>query len=71
MIESFDLWLSSEYILVRVTPSCFHFAKICLCQVSLLLKCSPRYDVIFLTKLNVVYVDRWTRVFVGCESDLG
>jgi hypothetical protein len=27
---------------VRVIPSCFRFAKMCLCQVSLLSRCSPR-----------------------------
>jgi hypothetical protein len=34
---------SIQYILVRVIPSCFSFAKMCLCQVSLLSRCSPRY----------------------------
>jgi hypothetical protein len=28
---------------VRVIPSCFRFAEMCLCQVSLLSRCSPRY----------------------------
>jgi hypothetical protein len=42
-IESFDLHSSNQYILVRVIPSCFHFVKMCLCQVSLLSRCSPRY----------------------------
>jgi hypothetical protein len=37
LVESFD------YILVRVIPSCFRFEKMCLCQVSLLSRCSPRY----------------------------
>jgi hypothetical protein len=35
LVESFDLRPSSQYILVRVIPSCFRFAKMCLCQVSL------------------------------------
>jgi hypothetical protein len=37
-VESFDLHPSNQYILVRVIPSCFRFARIrvCLCQVSLL-----------------------------------
>jgi hypothetical protein len=43
LVESFDLRPSNQYILVRVIPSCFHFAKMCLCQVSLLSRCSPRY----------------------------
>jgi hypothetical protein len=42
-VESFGLSLSSQYILVRVIPSCFRFAKMCLCQVSLLSRCSLRY----------------------------
>jgi hypothetical protein len=43
LVESFDFRLSNQYILVRVIPSCFRFAKMCLCQVSLLSRCSPRY----------------------------
>jgi hypothetical protein len=42
-IESFDLRSSNQYILVRMIPSCFRFTKMCLCQVSLLSRCSPRY----------------------------
>jgi hypothetical protein len=34
---------SNQYIFVRVIPDCFRFAKMCLCQVSLLSRCSPRY----------------------------
>jgi hypothetical protein len=34
---------NNQYILVRGLPSCFRFAKMCLCQVSLLLRCRPRY----------------------------
>jgi hypothetical protein len=43
LAESFDLHLSNQYILVRVIPSCFRLAKMCLCQVSLLSRCGPRY----------------------------
>jgi hypothetical protein len=43
LVESFDLRSSNQYISVRVIPSCFRFAKICLCQVNLLSRCSPRY----------------------------
>jgi hypothetical protein len=43
LVESFDLRPSNQYILVWVIPSCFRFAKMCLCQVSLLSSCSPRY----------------------------
>jgi hypothetical protein len=43
LVEKFDLRLSKQDILVRMIPSCFRFAKMCLCQVSLLSRCSPRY----------------------------
>jgi hypothetical protein len=43
LVESFDFCPSNQYILVRVIPSCFRFAKMCLCQVSLLSRCSPSY----------------------------
>jgi hypothetical protein len=43
LVEGVDFRPSNQYILVRVVPSCFRFAKMCLCQVSLLLSCSPRY----------------------------
>jgi hypothetical protein len=35
--------LGNQCILVRVILSCFRFAKMCLCQVSLLSRYSPRY----------------------------
>jgi hypothetical protein len=43
LVESFDLRASNQGILMRVIPSCFRFTKMCLCQVSLLSWCSPRY----------------------------
>jgi hypothetical protein len=43
LVESFVLRPSNQYVSVRVIPSCFRFAKMCLCQVSLLSRCSPRY----------------------------
>jgi hypothetical protein len=43
LVESFDLRPSNQYILVRVTPGCFRIEKLCLCQVTLLSRCSPRY----------------------------
>jgi hypothetical protein len=43
LVESFDLRPGNQYILMRVIPSCFRFAKMCLCQISLLSRCSPRY----------------------------
>jgi hypothetical protein len=45
LVKSCDLHPSSQYILVRVIPSCFYFARMCLCQVSLPSRCS----LIFLT----------------------
>jgi hypothetical protein len=41
-VEGFEWRPSSQYILVRVIPRCFRFAKMCSCQVSLLSRCSPR-----------------------------
>jgi hypothetical protein len=43
LMESCDLCPSSQYIFVRMIPSCFHFAKMCLCQVSLPSRCSLRF----------------------------
>jgi hypothetical protein len=43
LVESFDLRPSNHYILMRVIANCFHFAKMCLCQVCLLSSCSPKY----------------------------
>jgi hypothetical protein len=43
LVESLDLHTSTRYILVRVIPSCLQFMKMCLCQVSLLSRCIPRY----------------------------
>jgi hypothetical protein len=43
LVESFDLRPSNQYVLMRVIPSSFRFAKMCLCQVRLLLMCSTRY----------------------------
>jgi hypothetical protein len=42
-VESFDLRPNYQYILLKAIPSCFRLVKICLCQVSLLSRCSPRY----------------------------
>jgi hypothetical protein len=42
-VESFDLRPNNQYILVRASPSCFRFAKMYLCQVSLQSSRSPRY----------------------------
>jgi hypothetical protein len=43
LVESFYFRPSDQYILVRVIPSYFRFPKMCLCQVSLLSRCSPIY----------------------------
>jgi hypothetical protein len=42
-MEYFDLCLSNQEMLVNVVPSCFHFAKMRLCQVSLLLRRGLKY----------------------------
>jgi hypothetical protein len=34
LVESFDSRPSNQYILVKVIPSCFRFAKMCLCECS-------------------------------------
>jgi hypothetical protein len=41
LVESFDLRPSNQYSLVGVIPSCFRFAKMCLCKVSLLSRPKP------------------------------
>jgi hypothetical protein len=51
-VESFDLRPSKQYILVRMIPSSFRFAKMCLCQ-----SCSPSYF-IFSGELHIVYINR-------------
>jgi hypothetical protein len=50
LVESFDLCPSNQYILVRVIPSCFRFAKMCLVQPEIL-------DIFFLGELHIVYMD--------------
>jgi hypothetical protein len=51
---------------VKVIPSCCHFVKMCLCQVSLLSRCSLRY----LVELHIVHTDQWAR-FSSCgECDV-
>jgi hypothetical protein len=56
-VQSFDLRPSNKYILVRAIPSCFRLVKMCLCQVSLLSRCSPRC----LRELDIVDVQQGTR----------
>jgi hypothetical protein len=41
LVESFELRPSDKYVLL--IPGCFLFVKMCLCQVSLLSRCSQRY----------------------------
>jgi hypothetical protein len=43
LVESFDLRASNQQILVRAIPSCFRLMKMCLSQIGLLSRCSPRY----------------------------
>jgi hypothetical protein len=69
-VESFDLCPSNQYILVTVIPSCFHFMKMCLCQISLLSRCSPRYLISISGELHIVYMDQRACFFSCCESDV-
>jgi hypothetical protein len=58
-VEGFDLCPSNKYILVRIITSCFRFANMCLCHVSLLSKRCPRYlTSSSLGELHIVYMDR-------------
>jgi hypothetical protein len=70
-IESFDLRPSNQYILVRAIPSCFCLVKMCLCQVSLLSRCSPRYilDLFCLRELDIADVNWGTRSSSRGECD--
>jgi hypothetical protein len=41
--ESFGLHPNKRYTLVRAISSYFRFAKMCLCQLRVLARCSPKY----------------------------
>jgi hypothetical protein len=82
LVESFGLRLSNQYILVRLIPSCFHFTKMCLCQVSLLSRCSMRYLAsvwggsctwghVSFRGLNVMWIDLDPLAFILCEELAG
>jgi hypothetical protein len=69
LVESFDFHLSNQHILVRVSPSCFHFAKMCLCQVRLLLRYLTSTSFVSCTCFSLCsecYMD-WPK-FVGFHS---
>jgi hypothetical protein len=66
LVESFDFRPSNQYILVRVIPSCFRFAKMCLCQVSLLSRGSPRYFISSSWGSCILFI--WTRGWVRFSS---
>jgi hypothetical protein len=73
LIESFDFRPSNQYILMRVVPSWIRFAKMkmCLCQISLLSRCSPRYLTSSWAELHVIYMDRGRASFPSCgECDV-
>jgi hypothetical protein len=57
LVESFDFRPSNQYILARVIPSFYRFAKMYLLQVSLLSSCS----LFFSGELHIVYMDRGAR----------
>jgi hypothetical protein len=66
-VESFDLHRSNQYIFVRVIPSCFRFMKICLCQISLLSRCSLTYLISSSWgELDIVYMGQGA----CCECDV-
>jgi hypothetical protein len=69
-IESFDLRPSNQYILMMAIPSCFRLGKMCLCQVSLLARCSPMLDLFCLRELDIVDVNRGTRSSSRGECDV-
>jgi hypothetical protein len=70
LVEGFDLCPSNQYILVRVSPSCFCFAKMFLCQVSLLSRCNPRYLASYSWgELHIVYMDQGA-CFSSCNDIL-
>jgi hypothetical protein len=62
LVGSCDLRLSSQYILVSEIPSCFHFAKMCLCQVSLLSRYSLRFLTFFSWESCTLFI--WTWAFI-------
>jgi uncharacterized membrane protein len=69
LVDSFDFRPRNQYILVRAIPSCFRFAKLCLCQVSLLSRYSPRLFVwnvghVFLHVVNITWIDLDSLAFV-------
>jgi hypothetical protein len=58
LVESCDLCPSSQYILVRVIPSCFHFAKNVFVPSKSLANVHPEIlDIFFMGELHIVYMD--------------
>jgi hypothetical protein len=56
-VETFDLHPSKKYVLLRVIPSCFRFAKMCVPDKSVV-KVQPEIiGIFFLGELHVVYKD--------------
>jgi hypothetical protein len=47
LIESLDLRLSNQYILLSESPSCLRLEKMCVCQVRRRSRWSPRYSTWF------------------------
>jgi hypothetical protein len=67
LVESLDLCPSNQYVLVRVIPTCFRFAKMCLCQ-EFPVKVQPEILILFLGELRVDYMDWWARFSSYGES---
>jgi hypothetical protein len=68
---SYDCWcivLSDPYVyFLRVIPSCFRFAYMCLCQVSLLSSCSSRYLISFSWGSCTLFIGPRIRLFLRNE----
>jgi hypothetical protein len=61
LVESFDLCPSNQYILMRMIPSCFRFAKMCFVPGKSPVKVQPKILDIFLRELHIVYMYRGAR----------
>jgi hypothetical protein len=53
LVESSDLRPRNQYSLVRAIPNGLRFVKICLCEVSLVPRCSPRFFTYFKGKYTL------------------
>jgi hypothetical protein len=71
LVESLDLHLSNQYILVSESPSCLRFAKLCVCQVKSSVEMKSKvFDVVLLWDLHIIYMDRWARFAASSERHM-